>query len=204
MCISRSAKRSDACLPGFTALELVIGLCLTVCLALAVAPLWISLQSSGVRDADRAVTLLQGRVAIARLERDLRLAGAGGCLFAVTSPILEASRSQVVFLTHSQADVPLALVEWEVGNGCVMRRWGACPATRPVAFTHSLYVDHKTMLDGIDNDGTFAYVMDENVLEGAIPQADLPSIEAVILQLRGKDEGGTWSGAMSTRARVGR
>jgi type II secretory pathway component PulJ len=204
MCISRPERRCDLRLPGFTALELLIGLSLSVCLALAVAPLGLSLQRSGVREADRAVTLLQGRVASARLERDLRLAGAGGCGFTVNAPILEASRRQVVFLTHSQPGAPLALVEWEITNGCVMRRWGQCPATRPLDFGHSLYEDHKTMVSGIDDESTFAYVVGGEIVKGAICQADLPYVRTVILELNGVDDGGMWHKAVSTWARVGR
>lgn len=204
MCISDTERRSGPDICGFTALELLIGLCLTICLALAVAPLWLSLQNAGASETGRTVSVLQGRVAIARLEKDLRLAGAGGCHFSVVAPILEASTKQVVFLRHSDDGKALMLVEWEIGNGSLMRRWGACPAGRPVAFAHSLYIDHKTMLEGVDPISQFSYLIHGEVRAAPISRADLRSVEAVILQMEGRDGAGKWSGGLSTTARVGR
>ena len=92
---SESPAGSKAAEPhesGFTLIELVLGLSLAVILALAVAPLWISLQSGSAREVDQTVRLLQERVAVSRFERDLRLASAADCPFALTAPIVEADR----------------------------------------------------------------------------------------------------------------
>jgi type II secretory pathway pseudopilin PulG len=152
MCTSKGLRqdgRTVGACGGFSVIELILGLALTVCLAVAVAPLWLSLQGTGVREGDQTVRLLQARVAAARFERDLRLASAAGCPFSLSAPILEASPSQVVFVERPTAGAALILVEWEIVDGTLMRRRGACPVARPVIFSHSLFVDHKTMLEGV-------------------------------------------------------
>jgi Tfp pilus assembly protein PilW len=71
---SRSHSSPETILPGgFSVVELLVGLALALCLATAAAPLWLSLESAGVQEAERTVQWLQGRVALARLERDLWL-----------------------------------------------------------------------------------------------------------------------------------
>jgi prepilin-type N-terminal cleavage/methylation domain-containing protein len=110
---------------GFTLVELLVGLALSVSLALAVAPLWLSLEGTGTRAADRTVWVVQERVAVTRLERDLRLAGAEECAFSIAGPVLEASGSQVVFLARScaeSAESEVTIVEWEIARGSLMRR----------------------------------------------------------------------------------
>ncbi len=151
-----------------------------------------------------SVALVQSRVAVARLERDLRLSSAVGCRFATVGPILEASVSQVVFLEPCVAGPEPLLVEWEVSGGALMRRWGACPAVRPSAFGHSLYLDHKTMLEQLDVGGSFSYLVDGLALEGPVPESALASIEAVILEAPMRVAGGPGAMAVRILARVGR
>jgi prepilin-type N-terminal cleavage/methylation domain-containing protein len=189
---------------GFTLIELLVGLALTVCIAVAVAPLWLSLERAGATEADRTVQSLQGRVAVARFERDLRLASASGCPFALESPVLEASDSQVVLLDRSaEGDVPI-IVEWEIVSGALMRRWGFCPSSKPVVYRHSLYRDHKTMLEGVTKASAFSYVLNGESVTTRLEEEDLGSIEAVVLEGWALAQGGGASIEVSTTARVAR
>jgi type II secretory pathway pseudopilin PulG len=207
MCTSKRLREEGRCpdeCKGFSIIELILGLALTVCLAVAVAPLWLSLQGTGVREGDRTVRLLQARVAVARFERDLRLASAAGCPFSLTAPILEASSSQVVFLEQPALGVTPILVEWEIVNGSLMRRRGACPVGRPVVFSHSLFVDHKTMLEGVRPGSVLGY-LEGNVgvdLSGSV--VDLAPVDGVVLELMTSTEGANASVLIRAQARVGR
>jgi hypothetical protein len=204
MCTSDWHRGVRGLLAGFTALELLIGLTLTVLFLLAVAPLSLSLQGVGVRETDRTVALLQGRTAAGRFERDLRLATAGGSPFGVGGPILQCTARQVVFLGHASNDRTLNVIEWEIAAEGLMRRWGPCPVTRPVMFPHSLYLDSKTMYEGIGRNAGFSYLVNGRVVVGTVPEGDLDSIEAVVLRVSGQDSSGEWPLALWTTARVGR
>ncbi|MBN1321826.1 MAG: hypothetical protein JXA87_13425 [Thermoleophilia bacterium] len=185
-------------------IELLVGLALALCLAAVAAPLWLSLESAGAREGDRTVQWLQGRVAVARLERDLRLASGDSCLFAVSGPLLEATADQVVFLGRTRPGAAPILVEWELVGGSLMRRWGDCPTARPSSYRHSLYRDHKTMLEGVRPGSVFAYLVDGVATAGPIAQANLESVEAVVLTMRVDVEGERGSVRVATTARVGR
>jgi Tfp pilus assembly protein PilW len=202
--MSTSDTRGRSGAAGFSVIELILGLALTVCLAVAVAPLWLSLQKAGASESDQTVRLLQARVAVARFERDLRLAGAYGCPFRITAPILEASASQVVLLVRSADGAVPTLVEWEIVNGALMRRWGACPPTRPKTFAHSLFVDSKTMLEGVAKASAFAYRVDGEAIDVGSGPVDLTSIDGVVLELRARADGATALVAATARGRVGR
>lgn len=207
MCISRRPSQTRDC--GFTLLELVIGLALAVSLAIAAAPLWHGLETAGTRAADGAVWILQQRVAMGRLERDLRLAGADGCTFPVSGPVLQASEDQVVFLVPSVSrDEPL-IVEWEIIGGSLMRRWGVCPPRRLNVFPHSLYLDNKTMLQDIGRASSFTYLVRGTDGGAPVAESDVASIDTVVVHLvnSGSETGGlgsVGSGELTTRARVGR
>jgi hypothetical protein len=187
---------------GFTLVELVVGLALALCLALAVAPLWATLQSGGVKETDDTIRLLQGRVATVRLERDLRLASAGGCHFAVVGPVLEASASQVVFLERAPDGAAPLMVEWELSGRSLMRRWGSCPLERSTTVRHSLFDDNKTMLEDVQAGSAFSYVVRGKVL-GSVGSSDLDSISAVMIRVRTGDSASRVREATAT-ARVGR
>ena len=185
-------------------MELMLGLTLGILLMLAVAPLWLSLQMSGAREADRVIKVLQARVAVARLERDLRLATAGGCPFSTIEAVLEATPAQVVFLRRDADDGDLTIVEWEVSSGRLMRRWGWCPASRPATYENGLYIDHKTMLEEVNDGSGFCYSVRGQVRQGPIPAQELSLIDAVTMRLGVRADNGTWSSGLSTTARVGR
>lgn len=192
---------------GFTLVELLVGLAMVLFIAAAVGPLWVTLEGAGASEADRTVQSLQGRVAVARFERDLRLASAAGCPFAVATPILEASTSQIVFLTRTTEESPgedgaPLLVEWEIAAGVLMRRWGSCPASRPLEYRHSLYLDHKTMLEDVGAGSSFAYVVDGEMTAGPISGEDLGAIGAVILDAQVIGEEGRRTVKAATTARV--
>lgn len=189
---------------GFSLIELLVGLALALCLAVAAAPLWLCIESAGAREGDRTVQWLQGRVAVARFERDLRLASAGRCLFKVTAPVLEATSDQVVFLERVTNVSPPMLVEWELVGDSLMRRWGDCPAVRPRSYRHSLFRDHKTMLEGVRRDAVLTYVVNGTPANGPIANEALASIEAVILEMPVEVEDGRGAVRVATTARVGR
>ncbi|OFV81840.1 MAG: hypothetical protein A2W26_10370 [Acidobacteria bacterium RBG_16_64_8] len=203
MCTSEGRAR-NVTVSGFTAIELLLGLTLAVVLASAIMPLSLSLTGLGTRESDRTIAVIQGRVAAARLERDFRLATAGGSPFAVDSAILEATPWQVVFLGHANDDTVLDLMEWEFTEGRLMRRWGECPAELPRVFAHSLFVDNKTVLEGLRPGEGLSYVVDGIWREGPILQQELGGIGAVVVESAGQDDAGVWSGSMRTVARVGR
>jgi prepilin-type N-terminal cleavage/methylation domain-containing protein len=202
--MSTSRTRSSRGCDGFSLVELLVGLALAALLAAATMPLWVSLQKSGVREADRTIHLLQQRVAVARLEGDLRLASGQGCRFVTTGPILDASGSQVVFLRPAPDESGPIIVEWEIVRGSLMRRWTDCPADRPATYRHSLYADNKTMLEEVGDATVFGYVVNGALRDGPIAPSDLASIEAVVLE---QDPGGDTASApirMTATARVGR
>jgi hypothetical protein len=188
---------------GFTALELLVGLTLTVLLALGVAPLLISLQAAEVRETDRTVAVLQGRVAAARLEKDLRTATAGGSSFAIDGPIVAATSQQVVFLGCAGGRPGLSIIEWEIIGSTLMRRWGPCPRLRPTAFAHTLYVDHKSMMEGLASDARFSYAVTGTAVTADVAANDLECVQAVLLRGSGRDADGDWPSAICTVARVG-
>lgn len=191
-------------LTGFSLVELLVGLALASLLIAATAPLWVSLQRAGVEETDRTVFLLQQRVAAARLERDLRLAGARGCLFTTAGPVLEASASQIVLLVGSSADGPPILVEWEITRGALMRRWGPCPGCRPAEFTHSLYRDNKTVLEGLSGDSAFTYVVDGVAVDGPVTGGELAAVQAAVLSMCVGGGGAGTTGEIATMGWIGR
>lgn len=189
---------------GFTAVELLLGVVLTVTLALGLAPVVSTIDQMGTLEADRSVRLIQSRVAVARLERDLRMATAGGCSFAVEGAILEATPSQVVFLARRVGVEGLSIVEWEIVGPSLMRRWGPCPSEMPDSFLNSVYVDNKTMLEGLGGDASFTFVVGGVVRGDKVQEADLCRVSSVTLQGAGEDASGKWSPLVDCDARVGR
>ena len=204
MSISSASMRVLIRSEGFTALELLLGMALTVFLAVGVSPLVVALERADVTAGDRTVAVSQGRVAVARLERDLRLASSGDCGFAVEGPILEATAKQVVFLGHPGPAAGPYLQEWEISGSSLMRRWGACPSSLPSTFPHSLYADNKTMLEGLSSDARFSYVVNGASVSGTVSKSDLAWVDAIVLYAAGRDSAGVWRAEVSTTARVGR
>jgi type II secretory pathway pseudopilin PulG len=202
-CCAGGDPRACAC-AGFSVIELILGLALTLCLALAVAPLWLSIQAAGAREGDQTVRLLQARVAVARFERDLRLASAAGCPFSLSGPVLAASGSQVVFLERGTAGTPPILVEWEIVNGALMRRRGVCPLERPAAFSHSLYVDNKTMLEGVKPGSVLSYFAGGVAIDPSAGVVDLSAVDTVVVELQTAADGAIPPVRVTARGLVGR
>ncbi len=186
---------------GFSLIELLLGLSLALCVGLGVAPVWVSSQSLAARAGDETVWMMQGRVAVARLERDLRLAGAQGCLFPAGGAVLQATSSQVVLLVGTgESSVPL-LVEWEVVNGSLMRRWGTCPPGLPAVFSHLLYSDSKTMLENVDVPrSSFSYLLAGSAVTAPVSAADLLLVDTVSLQVIARTSGSPGSGVVTMNA----
>ena len=184
---------------GFTLIEVLLGLSLALCIALGLAPVWVSFQSLGVKEGDETVWALQGRVAVARLEKDVRLSGSQSCAFPTAGTVLQATAAQVVLLVSSPGSTAPILVEWELVNGSLMRRWGACPAGRPSTFPHSLYPDSKTMLEDVDTTQSgFSYLVAGRDA-AVVAASDLPLISGVSLRIveHGQGAGGPVSVAAS-------
>jgi Tfp pilus assembly protein PilW len=190
---------------GFSLIELLLGLSLALCLALGVAPVWVSFQSIGVREGDETIWALQGRVAVARFERDLRLIGLQRCPFATAAAVLQATSSQMVLLVSTSDSTPPLLVEWELVNGALMRRWGACPAIRPSVFNHSLYADSKTMLENVDTArSALSYVVADCAAVAPVAAADLPLVDVVAIDLSALAQGTMAPAHVLALGRVGR
>jgi type II secretory pathway pseudopilin PulG len=189
---------------GFSLIEVVLGIALALCLALRLAPVWLSFEALAAREGDATVWASQGRVAVARLEKDARLAGFDECSFQASSVVLQASSSQVVLLVKDPGSSVPILVEWEIASGALMRRWGPCPDIRPAVFPHSLYIDSKTMLDGVDTTrSAFAYSVARRSVE-QVGAADLQSIDGVRMDIVRLCDGPGVAAAFGTLARVGR
>jgi hypothetical protein len=189
---------------GISAIELLLGLSLALCLAVAVAPLWTTSQSLAAQEGDETIWTLQSRVAVARFEKDLRSATAAGASFPTGSAVLQAGPFQLVLLEKTEEGAPI-LVEWEIVGRALMRRWGPCPTAAPTTFAHSLYLDHKTMLERVDPARSrFVYEVAGSVTVAPIPGADLPQVDAVKFELCSRDEGQIAPTEMVAAGGVGR
>jgi len=188
---------------GFSVIELLLGIALTVCLAMAVSPLLLSLERTAVAQGDQGICLLQGRVAVARLERDLRLASAEGCEFPTETPILSAKESELVFLLPASSGSGLLIVEWQHVSGALMRRQGPCPEGRPLSISQSLFSDHKTMVEGVLDGAGFTYDIGARVVPTAAAW-ELPLIRSVRLTFEAKAEKAAGTVRLLSRATVGR
>jgi prepilin-type N-terminal cleavage/methylation domain-containing protein len=173
---------------GFSLIELLVGLSLTLIVAMAALALWEGLERTGAGTADRMVRLIQGRVAVARLSRDLRLASAHGCPFVVSGALLEASSEHVVLLTRSGDSGDLLLVEWELVGGSLMRRRGSCPATRPAAIAHSLFVDNKTMIEDLRPGSRFHFFASGVEVGSPVSAGYLAAIDEVRLDAKAGED----------------
>jgi hypothetical protein len=196
---SREPRRAGA----FTIIELMVGIGIAACLALAIAPVWNSWEKKGDGEADQSIWFIQSRVAVARFERDLRLGGAAHCPFVAGGPVLEATGSQVVLLEHGDGDALPLVVEWEIVKGSLMRRWRPCPQIKPTSWPHSAYVDSKTMLEGVEPESSFAYYTGTERLSAPVDEADLALVTTVRLQLVGGAPGAPGEVEVSATGRVG-
>ncbi len=190
---------------GICLVELLLALALGLCVALAALPVWSRVEGAALVAAENSIWGLQARVAVARLERDLRLATTVGAPFARDTPLLQAASTQVVLLTRDVGSDRLVLVEWELSGDNLMRRWGDCPQVEPTAFPHSLYRDSKTMLERVAAGRSgfrFVTVVGE-VVNSWEPQ-DLGLVEWVGLTLGEAGSAHDVPGFLETQARLGR
>lgn len=189
---------------GFSLIEVVLGLTLALCLALGLAPVWVSFQALARDEGDRTVWAVQVRVAVARFERDLRQAGAGSCPFPSSGAVLYADETQVIFLSRAAGTGAPRVVEWELVNGALMRRWGPCPAVRPLSFRHSLYVDNKTMLEGVDTArSAFSYFLAGREADSGYGQ-EVALVDSILLSIAERASEADHGPAMTAHAAVGR
>jgi type II secretory pathway pseudopilin PulG len=201
-----STSTSRRPVAGFTLLELLVGLTLTMVLAAAIAPLWLGWQRAFVHSADRTVAGLQGRVVAERLERDLRLASTVGCGDLGSRSILAADNHQVIFLSRTDpVSGPPDIVEWDIAGARLMRRTRAWPGSLPASFPHQSFTDNKTMVEKV-SDAVFSFYSGGTQL--ITPSIDLAAIDEVRLTaaVAGQSEPvGPGRGApLLAAARVGR
>jgi prepilin-type N-terminal cleavage/methylation domain-containing protein len=141
---------------GFSLIEVLVALALSLMIAMTVSTVWISTQRSQVEAADRVSARLMTRVVAARFEKDLRHATIEGCGTAITGSLLRAESQEVVMLSIAGGHDP-ELVEWEVVGGSLMRRHGPWTGLVPPRSQHHAYTSNKTMLEGVGPSTGFAY-----------------------------------------------
>lgn len=169
-------------------MELIVYLGLVAALAASVLPLWVIVQTRASAASDRMIQVVAARVVAARFERDLRVASAAGLAGGDCSPLLSGTAQEVVTITRTQDASGLELVEWEIVGSRLMRRRGPWPGSVPSPITHALYLDHKTMLEGLAPGSHFAYRSATATLPVPLPTEDLARVTAVGLHLEGRGE----------------
>jgi type II secretory pathway pseudopilin PulG len=175
-----STSTSRRLVAGFTLLELLVGLTLTMVLAAAIAPMWLGWQRAFAQSADRTVGGLQGRVVAERLERDLRLASTVGCGDLGCTSVLFADAHQVVFLSRTDpVPGPPDIVEWDIVGARLMRRTRVWPGSLPSSFPHQSFTDNKTMIERVSDDAAFSFY--SGGAELVTPSVDLAGIDEVRL-----------------------
>lgn len=173
MCTSRSLPTSPLASRGFSLIELLVALALSLLVAAAVSTLWLRVQTTQVEAADRMQAHLAGRVVAARFEKDLRHATMENVGTTVTSSLLRADQKELVLLSVSQGGAA-KLIEWEFAGSSLMRRHGPWLGTVPARGQHSAYNSSKTMLEGVATNAGFGY---------SIGGATVPQVEAADLDL---------------------
>jgi hypothetical protein len=166
---------------GFTLMEILVGLCLSLLLSAALVPLWSSALRRATGAADRVLCQVATHVATTRLERDLRFASAVGCLDLACGALLEATPTELVVLTRSMDGADRELVEWEITDGRIMRRRAPWTGTIPASFGHALYRDSKTVVEGAVSGTAFLYRAGETAFAGSVAGDELARVTAVRL-----------------------
>ena len=188
-------------------MEMLVGLAIGVAVILAFTPVWLGLERREATWNDRLITLLQSRVAAARLERDLRLASTIDCSGLVGGPLLQCAPAAVVIATREDASAGPEIVKWEFVNGALMRRRLTWPGFVPEPLKNSTFLDNKTMLEGLANAHFHCFVGAAEVpmpladdVRGLVDLVELEGYFAATQPRAGSDAGleFTW------RARVGR
>lgn len=191
---------------GFTLMEMLVGLAMGVAVILAFTPVWLGLERREAAWNDRLITLLQSRVAAARLERDLRLASTLDCSGLVGGPLLQCTPGAVVVVTREGASAGPEIVKWEFVDGVLMRRRLAWPGFVPDPLKNGVFLDNKTMLEGLAEAHFHCFV---GAAEVPMPLAadvrdlvDLVEVEGHFAAVQ--PHGGGTGTTFSWRARVGR
>ena len=119
--------------------------------------------------------------------------------------MLQATASQVVLLVKTSGSTAPLLVEWELANDSLMRRWGACPSLCPSTFSHSLYSDNKTMLENVDmSRSSFSYRVAGNDAGLPLATADMPLVDTVSMELAARPLAAARGAVVSAVGRLGR
>jgi hypothetical protein len=184
---------------AFTLIEVLLALSLAVGLSLSLMPVWHALEQSQVRAGDRTIALLQGRLAAARFEKDLRAAASGADTRGSCAAVVRAEAHEVVFLMSGPRGIEL--VEWEFAGGRLMRRSASWSGVLPPTISHSIYTDNKTMLEGVAS-GEFRYEAGGQLLSAVTPAGHAWLSGVVIRATLRPSSGGTVP--LLSRARVGR
>ncbi len=87
---------------------------------------------------------------------DLRLIATEACPGLRGSALLDASASNMVFVTSAAEGVP-EIVKWEFTGGSLMRRRVPWPGYMPSSFGTGTFIDHKTMMERVAPGAKFIF-----------------------------------------------
>lgn len=177
-CCGRAPTDPPTCSSeGFSLVEVLVALCLSVVILMGISALWVATVRTGLGSQETLIEVQRWRVVSARMERDLRVASADGVSGLSGSPLLEASPTRLVMITRSTSDEGLEIVAWEFVNGVLMRRRAPLPVAGPPVSIGG-FRDNKTMLEGVEG-GVFSYAAGAFPLGGTVSSAALRSVDAV-------------------------
>jgi len=189
--------------PGFSLIELMVAVTLSVLLALAVAPLWIGLQRNSQDGFDRLLDAGRFQVVAARFERDLRLVAPENDLRSRGALVLQAGERQITFVTQAVDGSGLEVVSWEVVGGSLMRRRRPYDPTAGAGVLPGSYSDNKTMVEGLAG-GTLHFEFGYGDFSPNLGVPLLRRVERVRLELCFKSVRGPLSDVFVAEGAVGR
>lgn len=164
---------------GFTLLEVLVALVLSLVILLGTAPLWVTTVRTSVLSQELLVDVERWRVVSARLERDLRMASAAGIRGLGCVPLMEATPARLVLVTRSAEGREPEIVAWEFAGNSLMRRRMPVPAGGSLPAMGG-FRDNKTMLEGVGG-GVFSYSMGALALGTNVSTEDLMLVDAVAI-----------------------
>ena len=167
---------------GFSLTEVVVGLAITLLLLAASVPLWIGVQHSTSLRSERLLDLSRWQVVQARLERDLRLARPGSLESDPTGLLLLREARRVVVLTQAVWGEGLEVVCWESAGGSLMRRRRPYDPLVGVGAVPGVFLDSKTMLEGLRS-GYFTHIEDDDGVERSADHSGPGVVTQVILRV---------------------
>lgn len=189
--------------PGFSLIELMVAVTLSVLLALAVAPLWIGLQRTSQDGFDRLLDAGRFQVVAARFERDLRLVAPENDLRSRGALVLQAGERQITFVTQAVDGSGLEVVSWEVVGGSLMRRRRPYDPAVGAGLIPGSYADNKTMVEGLAT-GTLHFESGYGDFSPNLEVSLLRRVERVRLELCFKSERGARGDVFVAEGTVGR